>query len=120
MNRILMVSIAVTALAMIGVSETAQARHYRGCHYGGGYSYAVPVYSYAPAYSYAGVFLSPAYSYAPAYRSAYVQPTYGASIGFGQNYYGGNRRYFAGNGGYHRGHIGHYGGYGGHYRGHHH
>ena len=113
-----MIGIAVPALAMFGLSQTAEADHncgYGGGYYGGGYGYGVP-----------------AYSYAPVYRSAYVQPSYGISIGFGQSYYGGNRGYYGGNRGYyggyggHRGGYGghgghgHYGGHGGHYGGHHH
>lgn len=101
-----MIGIAVPALAMSGLSQTADAGH--NCGYGGGY--------YVGGFGY-GV---PAYSYGPIYRSAYVQPSYGISIGFGQSYYGANRGYYGGHGGYRGGYGGYYGGHHGHYGSHHH
>jgi hypothetical protein len=105
MNRILMIAIAVPALALFSLSETAEAQHRCGYggrgYYGGGYGYSAPRYSYRPAYS-----------YRPVYRSAYVQPSYGISIGFGRsNFVGGYRGGFGG----YRG-----GNYGGHNHHHHH
>jgi len=109
MHRILMIALAVPALSLFGLSQTAQAQHYcghGGGYYGGGYGYSRPIYS------------APVYSYRPVYRTAYVRPSYGIGIGVGRTYggYGGgySRSY---GGGYYGGNRGGY--YGGHHHHHH-
>ncbi len=69
----------VAALAAFATTHTAEAND--GCRVGGGYGYAAPGYSYAPAY-----------------RTAYVQPSfgYGLNIGIGGGYYGGYPAYGGG------------------------
>lgn len=106
MNRILKIAIAVPVLALMAMGQSAQAGHncgYGGGYYGGGYGYVAPVYSYAPVY-----------------RTAYVQPSYGISIGVGQGYYGVSQGYYGGGyGGYRGGYGGYRGGYGGYHGGYH-
>jgi hypothetical protein len=108
-----MMTVLGSGILLLSTSRPVEAGH--GCRYGG-YSYAVPDYSYAPTYSYA----APVYSYGPSYQSAYL-PSYGystgISIGFGHGHHSVHGGHFSGHGNHWSGHGGHHGG--GHYGSHH-
>lgn len=94
MKKLMILGIIAGAMAIFGVTQTAQADHcYNGSsYYGGGYSYAPQSYYYSsprPSYNY--------YYSRPRTSVGYYSPGFSISIGSG---YRGNRGYGYG-GGYH-------------------